>query len=295
MKTLKLLLSFLFISFITNSCTNEDLLTSPLVQNLEDKNITTRSNGYGLDKPYITRPDLDPNKLFTDTTNFWVLGIKTDKYINGVYNHGKKGLYTQVQYTTIKSAYDSDWKNAVIQIETPVYLRKKDYPFGNIYFRARTMEKEELAKISDSRQYQYASELSPWSAPMFAINNIYNKSGVSLTKNNIIVDIKFTFNATYTGDLWDKDLSNFKAEIVYGNTSQSFSVKDVYRKKSGYQEVWTVSIDKVYIENDGVTVSIVDRTSPLYRISFNPIISCLYSNRNTLTWPFLIDIRVNLW
>lgn len=66
------------------------------------------------------------------------------------------------------------------------------------------MENEGLSKIEEGKQYQYASRLSPWSAPLYAVNNIYNKDGVSLTKSNIIIDINFTFVASYTGYLWEK-------------------------------------------------------------------------------------------
>ncbi len=33
----------------------------------------------------------------------------------------KKG-YTQLQYTTIQNAFESDWEDAVVQIENPIYI-----------------------------------------------------------------------------------------------------------------------------------------------------------------------------
>ena len=295
MKTSKLFLFFLFASFIISSCTSEDSITPPLERTSQDTNIKTRSNGYNLDKPYITRPDLDPNATHIDTTDLWILDVKVDKYVNGEYYYGKKGLYTQLQYTTIQNAFESDWEDAVVQIENPIYLRKKNYPFGKIYFRARTMENEGLSKIEEGKQYQYASRLSPWSAPLYAVNNIYNKDGVSLTKSNIIIDINFTFVASYTGYLWEKDLSNFIASVVYGDTSKSYKVKSTYRQTTGYKEKWTISIDKKYIKNSGITVSVVDQTSPTYNISFNPIIFTVPTDWNKLTPPYSVNVNVSLW
>lgn len=296
MKTLKFFPLFLFTIFIISSCTSEDSMMGLLESTVEDTNINaTTRNGYGLDEPYIARPDLDPYSIYKDTTDFWVLDVKVDKYINGTYYYGKKGLYTQLQYATRKYAFESEWKDAAVQIENPIYLRKKDYPFGDIYFRARTMTEEKLSKIEGSKQYQYASELSPWSAPLYARNNIYNKDGISLTKNNIILDINFIFYASYTGYLWEKDLSNFTAAILYGNTSQSYKVKSVYQQHSGYREKWTVSIDKQYIENYGITLSIVNQTSPMYNISFNPQIVTVSTNWDEITLPISVDINVRLW
>ncbi|MBS5413755.1 MAG: hypothetical protein KHY35_24155 [Bacteroides thetaiotaomicron] len=294
MKTIKLILSFWLAGFIISSCTSEDSSTSPLVSTSENTT-TTRSNGYDLDEPYLTRPDLDPYSGSKDTTDLWVIDVRTDKYINGEYYHGKKGLYKQLQYTTIRNAYESDWKDAVIQIENPIYLRKKNYPFGEIFFRVRTMERKELATIKSDYQYQYVRELSPWSDPLPAINNIYNKDGVSLTKKNVIVEITFTFTASYTGYLWEQDLSNFRASIIYGDSYVSYSVQDRYLKKSGYKETQTLSIDKNYFKNNGLTISVVDRTSPAYYISFDPQLFTLYCNIDEITQPFLFNIDVRLW
>lgn len=296
MKTLKFFPLFLFTIFIISSCTSEDSIMGLVESTAEDTDINaTTRNGYGLDEPYIVRPDLDPYSTHNDTTDFWVLDVKVNKYINGTYYYGKKGLYTQLQYTTIKYAYESDWKNAVVLMENPIYLRKENYPFEDIYFRARTMSEEKFSKIEGSKQYQYASDLSPWSAPLYARNNIYNKDGISLTKNNIILDINFIFYASYTGYLWEKDLSNFTAAILYGNTSQYYKVQNVYNNHSGYREKWTVSIDKQYIKNYGNTISIVNQTSPIYNISFNPQIFTVSTNWNEITPPISVSINVDLW
>ena len=136
----------------------------------------------------------------------------------------------------VNSFYDGDWKDAVIQMENPIYLKKSYYPFGEIYFRARTMDKEELAKIPGSRQYEYSYELSPWSYSLYAFNNIYNSDGISLTKNNIIVELNFIFNASYTGYLWEKDLSNFAASIKYGDKNLTYTVKDKYYKNQAIEK-----------------------------------------------------------
>ena len=157
------------------------------------------------------------------------------------------------------------------------------------------MERKELATIKSDYQYQYVRELSPWSDPLPAINNIYNKDGVSLTKKNVIVEITFTFTASYTGYLWEQDLSNFRASIIYGDSSVSYSVQDRYIKKSGYKETQTLSIDKNYFKNNGLTISVVDRTSPAYYISFDPQLFTLYCNIDEITQPFLFNIDVRLW
>ena len=68
MKTIKLILSFWLAGFIISSCTSEDSSTSPLVSTSENTT-TTRSNGYDLDEPYLTRPDLDPYSGSKDTTD----------------------------------------------------------------------------------------------------------------------------------------------------------------------------------------------------------------------------------
>lgn len=151
MKTLnyKLLLLLLFISSVIYSCSNEDSLIPSPPPPIEN-NVITRSNGVVLDMPYISRPDLD-NTSHKDTTDMWILYIRTDRYNeNGEYDYGHKGQYIQLQYCKVNSFYDGDWKDAVIQMENPIYLKKSYYPFGEIYFRARTMDKEELAKIPGS-------------------------------------------------------------------------------------------------------------------------------------------------
>lgn len=296
MKTLnyKLLLLLLFISSVIYSCSNEDSLIPSPPPPIEN-NVITRSNGVVLDMPYISRPDLD-NTSHKDTTDMWILYIRTDRYNeNGEYDYGHKGQYIQLQYCKVNSFYDGDWKDAVIQMENPIYLKKSYYPFGEIYFRARTMDKEELAKIPGSRQYEYSYELSPWSYSLYAFNNIYNSDGISLTKNNIIVELNFIFNASYTGYLWEKDLSNFAASIKYGDKNLTYTVKDKYYKKSGYRETYTISMDKAYINYHGCSISVTNRTPGGYYISFDPMLFTIPTcPPNEITPPFSFDINVNL-
>ena len=55
----------------------------------------------------------------------WILYIRTDRYNeNGEYDYGHKGQYIQLQYCKVNSFYDGDWKDAVIQMENPIYLKK---------------------------------------------------------------------------------------------------------------------------------------------------------------------------
>lgn len=293
MKTLNYVLLLMFTSLVIYSCSNEDSLTLSPPPPIENK-VLTRSAALNI--PYITRPDLD-NTSHKDTTDMWIFYIRTDGYNEkGEYVYGNKGQYIQLQYSTMNSLYDVDWKDAVIQMENPIYLRKKYYPFGEIYFRARTMNKTELAKIPGSRQYEYSYDLSPWSYPLYAINNIYNSDGISLTKNDIIVEINFIFNASYTGYLQDKDLSNFAASIKYLDHNSTYTVKDRYYKKSGYRETYIISLDKAYVNHNGCSISVTNRTPGGYYISFNPkLFTIPYCNPNEITLPFSFDINVNLW
>lgn len=292
MKTLNYVLLLMFTSLVIYSCSNEDSLTLSPPPPIENK-VLTRSAALNI--PYITRPDLD-NTSHKDTTDMWIFYIRTDGYNEkGEYVYGNKGQYIQLQYSTMNSLYDEDWKDADIQMENPIYLRKKYYPFGEIYFRARTMNKTELAKIPGSRQYEYSYDLSPWSYPLYAINNIYNSDGISLTKNNIIVEFNFIFNASYTGYLQDKDLSNFAASIKYLDHNSTYMVKDKYYKKSGYKETYTISMDKAYINYNGCSISVTNRTPGGYYISFDPrLFTIPYCNPNEITLPFSFDINVNL-
>ena len=114
----------------------------------------------------------------------------------------KRGLYTQLQYTTIQNAFESDWEDAVVQIEDPIYLRKK-LSIWKIYFRARTMENEGLSKMKRSKQYLIAVDYHHGLLHYMQLI-IYNKDGVSLTKSNIIIDINLLSFASYTGYLWEK-------------------------------------------------------------------------------------------
>ena len=54
-------------------------------------------------------------------------------------------------------------------------------------------------------------------------------------------------------------------------------------------------IDKNYFKNNGLTISVVDRTSPAYYISFDPQLFTLYCNIDEITQPFLFNIDVRLW
>ena len=285
MKILNYTLFFLLISFISSSCANDDSLTTLSPSTSDNENVLTRANSYNLTQPYITRPDISQSK---DTTDSWVFDIRTDKYVNGELQYGKKGLYTQLQYCV---GYNN-WVDAAIQIENPIYLRKRNFPFGQQYFRARTMERESLSNISSAYQYQYASELSPWSEPLLAINNIYN--GVSLTKNNVIIDITFTFNASYTGYLSEKSLSVFNALIICGGSSYNYTIKDKYLKKDGYKETYTLSINKYDLNTNGFSLTITDRCLPGNNISFNPQSNSLSFNMNEVTSPFKFNVNVQL-
>ena len=55
--------------------------------------------------------------------------MKTENMIMDI----KDNIYN-FQYCKVNSFYDGDWKDAVIQMENPIYLKKSYYPFGEIYF-----------------------------------------------------------------------------------------------------------------------------------------------------------------
>lgn len=289
MKTLNYFLSLLLTSSIIISCVSENPIMPLLSSNSDSEKMMTRSSGSDLDIPYITRPDLE---YPSDTTNYWVFKINVDRRVNGEYIYGKRGNYTQLQYTTSQYPNESDWRDVMTKALNPLYVDKEYYPFGVVYFRARTMVDEKLAKIENSRQWLYSSELSPWSPTLYTKNNIYKK-GISLTKKNVVVNINFIFNAKYTGDL---RLSDFKALIMHGNTSSSYTVQDKYGKKSGYRETYTFTIDKDEFSgfSDCSNTLTISNNSFSSYVSFNPQIFILKCKRDEITQPYSFNVYVEM-
>lgn len=288
MKTLNHALFLLLIVLVITSCSRDDSFMPELSQTLDTENVVTRFSSDKLDVPHIERPDLNPY-AHADTTHSWVFDVKVDKYINGTYYLGNKGRYTQLQYTTVRYPYENDWKDVTVQVLNPIHVSKKDYPYGDIYFRARTMDDADLVKVESIDQYLYSSKLSPWSEPLYARNNIF-KDDISLTKNNVIVDLNFLFIASYSNYM---NLSDFRAQIIYGDKVVEYKVADPYLKRYSFDETYTFTIDKNYFSSNETLVLTVVNRSISSNISFNPQVFNIQCRRNAIDMPISCKITVD--
>lgn len=245
MRNFSYFILFMSLLFIDSACYNE---SEPMVSNqtriIEDAIIPYYSE-------VLQKPVLVSYTSYIDTLTTWGFYVQIPE-------GGWGGSCKQLQYYS-----GLTWRDVKLSYTSDISVEKQGYPYGDVYFRARTLLSERFAKEEHPSIY----EASPWSEPLHVINRLL-EDGTPYTEKDFIIQLVFTFhsrNGVYTikKAMFDK----FKAELKVDNKSYLIKAPFGSDQVNGCSFVYNYSTQKGSAGGLVVAFDIIDRCEGGY-VSF---------------------------
>lgn len=236
--------SFLYtlLIFLVNACSN-DLETTMPNQTLASETGIQLYSSDALQKPILFfRND------YIDTLTTWGFYIQTPG--------GMGGSFKQLQYKSI----GDDWKDIEVGYYPDIYIKKQGFPYGNNYFRARTLAEQKFANAKNPTIY----EASPWSDPLCAVNHLL-ADGTPYTEKEAIIQIVFSFNSRNGVSIVKKGmLDKFQAELSVDN--KRYSIRSPFKtdQYNGCSFSYNYSTQKGSVGGLVITLNVINKCDVNY-------------------------------
>lgn len=215
-----LFLSRLLLAFIISACSSDSETTISNRTSIDKNEISFYSEA-------LKRPELFHINKNIDTLTTWGFYIQTPG--------GGGGSYKQLQYSS-----SGVWRDVEVSYYPDICVKKKGFPYGDTYFRARTLAELKFAKVENPSIF----EASPWSESLRAISHLL-EDGTPLTERDIVVQLNFIFETKTGIGLIESEMFNkFKAELIVNNKRYPITTSFSTDQRNGCRYTYNYSTQK---------------------------------------------------